>query len=208
MNFEVEYKFSPENIEPIKEYLKDAKFLKKADGEDIYFDDSKATLFRKGIFVRLRDKKRLDFKFNFKDDLSHTGCNETSFSLPLDSNKKEAFNKLLALLQMQPVENLTFESFLEINDLKEFVPIKKHRITYEKDSLRFCLDHVDDLGFFLEVDKTTEDEEEIPKIKSQMENLKHRFNLKLLNTGYVELYLRKHNFDLYKQGLYLLTEDR
>ncbi len=209
MVYEVEFKFEATDIQKVEQYLKDAEFLKKSHGEDIYFDNAEAKLFKEGVFIRVRDNSRIDFKFNKnKVDLSHTGCTETSFKLPLEQDKIGSFNALLSSLNLKAVEEMTFENFLENNNLKEFVPIKKLRSAFAKDGLRFCLDCVEGLGYYLEVDKTTEDETEIPKIKQQMEQLRTNFDLKLVSTGYVELYLRKHNFDLYKKGLYLLDEDR
>src|SRR5690349_17821945 len=57
--------------------------VKSSEQEDVYFDTVRRELFREGVFLRIRDKQRLDIKYNpNREDSRHFLCNETEYLLP------------------------------------------------------------------------------------------------------------------------------
>jgi hypothetical protein len=86
--------------------------------------------------------------------------------------------------------------------LEEFVHIEKQRSTYVGDGIEVCLDEVSGLGSFIEVEAVgSTGVAAATRFCSQ----KALTNLPL---GYVELWLRKHDFQTYRCGRYLLAQDR
>lgn len=56
------------------------EITKENDVEDIYYDTQDYTMLRNGNFLRLRNKRSLDFKLN-TNDKTHFYCKETNFSV-------------------------------------------------------------------------------------------------------------------------------
>ena len=206
---ELELKYE---IKKIPTALEKLKVIKKKEQEDIYYDTPNYDLIRTGNFLRIRDKKRLEFKL-FAGDTSHLYCQETDFELDKITENEEQINKILSSLNLKKAKNLN--SFKEIQDNNSLIilsPIKKHRTSYEyKENSMISIDKVDDLGLFIEaeimIDKDNITDSEASKIKEQFINeLKEEKILtgeeKSVNIGYVELYLLKHNVEAYELGIY------
>lgn len=207
--FEFEYKSkisSHHNINSIVSAIMNNKKYKKKHikQRDIYFDNSKRDLFSKGVFVRSRDSKRLDIKYN-PDllDTSHTGTDEYKCKLPLENTCHNRVIEFLSHFVSQKVCYLYESNHLtEQLGLDNFVVISKERTEYRCHDICVFIDHIDSIGSFIEVEIYNEKEKKI--ILSLFDSL----SLKHLTTGYVELYLRKNDFGTYLKGRYLLEEDR
>lgn len=65
-----------------------------------------------------------------------------------------------------------------------------------------------DLGTFLEIELMADSIENLAAIKQQMQLLLAGLSLAPLKTGYGTLLLRKHNFEHYLLGRFILEEDR
>ena len=176
---------------------------------DKYFDFKNNQLFIKGVFIR--DRNGVDFEIKYNPnylDSTHTVCNEYKYSKNLDEKE---INEIISFLsQFSPDLGNIHLSSCSIYDLfKEvglinYVTISKDRISYETNSkgVEISLDKVDNLGEFIEL-------ESISNLgKDEIIAIQDKFNLLNLPIGYVELYLRKHNKELYLKGRYLLDNDR
>ena len=64
------------------------------------------------------------------------------------------------------------------------------------------------MGKFLEIEAEGQEGENFERIKQRIREKVNNLDLKLITTGYNELYWRKYNYDLYRQGRYFLEEDR
>jgi adenylate cyclase class IV len=208
--YEVELKFEVVDRVLLENFLRDCL---RQGGEvhtvDVYFDRRDAALFRRGIFIRVRDGRLLEFKFNPKD-FKHEFAVERSFELPLREDKVGPLNQLLSLLGMRQLSpgQLSLQSLLKLNDLHEFVRIEKTRTVFVKEPFTFSLDDVRNLGQFIEIECHTDEEAKVHELISIIKGLAEKLKLKPINVGYVELYLRKYNYELYKQGLYILDADK
>ena len=162
--------------------------------------------------MRVRDGKRMEFKL-FAGDTSHLFCQETVYNLDSFDSNQENINKILASLDLKPVENLnSFKQICDINNLQILCPIVKHRTSYTYDeNCTISIDQVDNLGLFME-DEIMINSESLST--SQANQIKEQFvtnlqnseiltgNEKKVNVGYVELYLLKHNIEAYNLGMY------
>ena len=188
------------------------KIIKQKEQEDIYYDTPNYDLLKKGNFLRVRDGKRMEFKL-FAGDTSHLFCQETVYNLDSFDSNQENINKILASLDLKPVENLnSFKQICDINNLQILCPIVKHRTSYTYDeNCTISIDQVDNLGLFME-DEIMINSESLST--SQANQIKEQFvtnlqnseiltgNEKKVNVGYVELYLLKHNIEAYNLGMY------
>ena len=193
LKFELKNKINP-NLKP--------DFIKEV--EDVYYDTKDYKLLRNGNFLRIRNAKQLDFKLS-ANDLTHLYCNETNYQLN-DSNM-EAISKVLNNVGVDVDLKCVDDLF---SDLDVLAPIKKKRTSYNlEENVVMVIDEVEDLGTFLEIEYDL-DAEKIDDA-SYYENMlveilkKHSLydeSMRKVHIGYVELYLKKHNMEAYKLGLY------
>lgn len=207
METEVELKYKIREPKLIEKFFSDSESKSVKNLVDKYYDNKNSDFFKKGIFIRVRDDKNLDFKYNFEDD-KHEYCQENRFELPLCMEKADSFNKLLKMLGLKTLSNdISLSVFLKLNNLIEFVVIDKNRTRISKDGLNFYFDNVKGLGEFIEIEGFPNYSSEIKSMIASIEEIAKKLNLKKVDTGYVELYLRKYNYNIYKQGKFLLEED-
>lgn len=212
-NIEVELKFQILNNDEIKEFAKTLRFMTEKRIIDIYLDTKEGNLYKKGIFIRIRNNKKLDFKFNL-DALKnqniinkHEHCDELSFPLPLPQDSVEPINKICRTLNLEEISAPTVEDLKNKNNLIDSVVIDKIRKDYTDEKFNYSLDNVDKLGEFIEIEFMASKEDDIEKAKNEMRKKLKNLKLKLITAGYNEVYCRKNNFDLYLQGRYLFAED-
>lgn len=199
-SLEVELKFQVLDEMQVKNFLKNLKFLGEKRNVDVYLDTKDGDLYKRGIFIRIRDNKKLEFKFNLADIRSkefskHEHCDEFSFPLPLTQDSIRKINEVCRILSLKEVSSL--EELKSTNNLIDSIIIDKVRQKFT----------VKNLGKFLEIEYKASSDEDVEKIKEEMREKLKGLNLKLITTGYNELYWRKNNFELYLQGRYLLEED-
>ena len=206
---ELELKYEIKNI---PSSIKKLEIIKQKQQEDIYYDTNNYDLIQGGNFLRIRNKKRLEFKL-FAGDKSHLFCQETDFDLDKIGTNQEQINNILSAINLKTIKDLNdFNQIVNTNNLKILAPIKKHRTSYKyNENSTISIDEVDNLGLFLEaeimIDKETLSKEEANNIKEEFINdLKNSKiltdNEKQVNIGYVELYLLKYNKEAYNLGIY------
>lgn len=211
-NIEVELKFQILNVKEIENFLKGLTFVSKKPNLDRYLDTQDAQLYKKGIFIRIRNKK-LDFKFNpldwkNPDEYSdHSHCDEYSFRLPLAKSALPEINKALVLLKLNKIKTPSVEVLRESNKFVESVIIDKFRTKYKDKNFKYSYDEVKDLGKFLEIETFAQRRDDLEGIKNKMRKRLKNLKLKYISTGYNELYWRKHDFQTYLTGRFLLEED-
>ncbi len=202
---EVELKFQVLNENEVLDFLKNLEFVSEKRIVDVYLDTAEGDLFKRGIFVRIRDDKSLDFKYNLDDDDWHEHCDEHSFVLPL-GNVPDV-NANCRLLGLKEIEK-GLEEFKAKNNLIDSMAVDKVRKKFKDGEFEYCLDLVKDMGLFLEIEAEGKEGEDLEAVKMRMREKLKGLNLKKITTGYNEIYWREHNFELYMQGKYLLEEDK
>jgi adenylate cyclase class IV len=218
---EIESKFEILDKSSLDSFLNNLTFIGEKHIVDQYYDTKDGNLFKQGVFVRNRDKQKLDFKFNLEDfqndlhDNNHEHWDEFSYQFPI--SQVSSFNHVCKLLSLKPyvakgpndpITYATLQEWLDDNNLVKSVTIDKNRKTYRDDIFLYQIDQVERLGTYLEIETEVTERSKIKKLKKEMKERIKYLKLKLVSTGYYELFLRKHNFNLYLEGKYVLAEDK
>ena len=210
---EIELKYQIKDENQVQEFLKKSIFVNKKRVVDIYLDTKDGDLYKKGIFIRIRDNRTLDFKYNLEDLINlnkvsaHDQCDEYSFPLPLTDNSIEAINQNCKILGLAGIYNPDLGELKVKNNLINSVVIDKIREKFEDGEFEYCFDDVKKLGKFFEVETEGKEGENFEKVKGEIRERVKDLKLKLITAGYCEIYWRKYDFNLYLQGRFLFKED-
>ena len=166
MNLEVEAKFKVKELDSFESKLEEleAEFLSIVRQTDIYLGSRK--VMRKGTGMRIRKEKTVDGEvtmITFKGPRQRGEYkSRTEIELEVDD-----CDKAIALL-----EQLTFSPNLTIDKLRKM---------YELDGCLVCLDKVNRLGMFIEIEGP--DDKTITSVREQIGLKDHRH----LNRGYAHM---------------------
>ena len=210
---EIELRYEILKPEQLPSFLASFEKLHQKQDVDIYLDNPQALLYQKGIFIRIRNNKKLDIKFNRatlkNPDLAiQDYCQEHSFALPLQEKDLSQLNELLMSLDLKPTAVADLEHVKNANNFAEHYRVDKMRTSYKHDSFTVCLDEVADLGTFLEIELMASSIEDLAVVKQQMQQLIKGLDVAPLKTGYGTLLLRKKDFEHYLLGRFILEEDK
>jgi len=183
---------------------------------DQYLDTPSIDLLKRGIYIRVRDAKKVDIKFN-RECLTNPlldlqdSCEEYSYRLPLQQESVSPCNEVLTLLDLNPLVSTDFELFKKHNNLINHRVVDKIRKSYTTNGFTLVIDEVANLGFFLEIELMASPSERVEEVTQRMREYissLSALNLQPLKTGYDSLILRKQNFTEYLQGRFILEEDK
>ena len=174
---------------------------------DYYYDTEDYELILTGNFLRNRNNKTIDFKLNL-DDLSHTYCKETSFDYN-DFSSNLAIRNIFEDIGIEYNSKYSgFEEFLKVNNFKELAVIDKYRRIYKFGEYKVSFDEAADIGKFVEIELDLPDGSDFDKDRISDEMIQSMVSsgflktFKRVNIGYVELYLKKNNPQVYALGLF------
>ena len=183
--------------------LKDFEPSQRGTQVDVYYDVDTRALFMRGVFVRIRDELYLDVKYNSDDDDNrHLICEETRYQLPTRPTEIRELASFLAQFGLSSSGHpTTLDELFKQTGLARWVTLAKHRTTFTQPGVELCVDEVEDLGRFVEIEVSESELAERYVGWAAEKGLRH------LPVGYVELYLRQHDYDTYARGRYTLPED-
>lgn len=212
-NFEIELRYEVLSSNGLEQFLAQLTFINKKQVIDIYLDTLDGDLVKKGIYIRKRNAKTVDIKFNracLEDPSlpSQPYCEEYSFSLPLISAELEKFNGVIQSLGLKPLAIPNLDAFMTSNKLIDHLIIDKIRSSYKHDIFTIALDEIKELGTFLEIEIMSQSTENLEQITYDMKTILAGLHIKPLKFGAVTLMLRKKYFDLYLQSRFALEEDK
>ena len=208
MQTEVEFRF---RVDPAaaSSFLSGMRFLKEEKQRDVYLDTADGRLFRMGVFIRERDGSTVDFKFNLEDrENRHEHCEEHSFAMPFAQHDASRFSGVCARLGLAMPSSFRLEDFKSFNRFGDFIIIEKTRRKYHDGEFTFCLDDVRGFGTFLEIESMAAAGIDLEDLKRRMAERVGALRPEFLPTGYIELFVKEKDPELYKKGRYLLKEDR
>ena len=93
--------------------------------------------------------------------------NKTIFSLKQMTEKQGKFIEVESLVS----DEEEIKQIINLIGYKEVLEIKRNRTKYFLDGLTINIDYIEDLDYFIEINKTINDEKEESIVKSNMENL-------------------------------------
>lgn len=202
---EVEYKYKvfPTSQAKLTESLASFPVTRRVHNVDIYYDTSTFHLLQQAVFVRVRNSEHLEFKFNEQATPDHLHCQEFSFPLTLSVDQVHEMNSLFARFLPEWQAAQSIEEAIVLNHLIPLAHIDNKRTQYQEKDLTICVDHVEGLGDFVEIEAQCSDESEIDRARTTI----HNFSAQLpaaqqIRVGYVELWLQKHHPQAYQMGKY------
>jgi adenylate cyclase class IV len=182
-----------------------AQPLRQAHDVDSYYDTANFDYLRQAVFVRIRNHKHLEIKYHEHADPLHMHATERVFPLESGPLLVREMNTQCSRFIPRWQQAGTIQEAMRINGLREFACIKKQRTQYEYENMILCVDSVEELGDFFEVETHCEDE---TKVEQAMANLQDFVTslacpaLRPVKIGYVELWLRSHLPHVYQLGKY------
>ena len=171
---------------------------------DTYYDDVQRTLYRNGVFFRLRNELTVQIKAAPPAaGTEHLWCNEFTMKLndPLQNFGRLA-EMLSAYKKPKSANPRSFTGLLESFSLTVLTAVRKYRMQYLLEGAELAIDHVTGLGLFAEL------EIKDPSKYELYSELAKQCGLTNLPVGYVELTLRNTEPETYWDGRYLLPSDR
>jgi adenylate cyclase class IV len=172
---------------------------------DTYYDTASFDCFRQAVFLRLRNQTRLEIKFHEDDDPDHMRSTERVFPLESGPQLVKELNTLCSHFIPTWREVNSVAEAIRANNLVELARIRKQRTQYTYKDLILCLDRVEGLGDFFELEthgqEGTDNNQAIARLQSFAQMLTQA-DLRPVRIGYVEMWLRQHHPRLYHQGKY------
>ncbi len=188
----------------LREHLRSMQLTRTIKNSDIYYDTVAFNFLRQAVFVRIRNQSRLEFKFNEQADTTHVQSTERDFALEPAPEQGKKMNELFSRFLPTWEEAPTVATALRRNNLHELAYINNMRQQYRADDMLLCVDHVEGLGDFLEVEIQCEEDTDTSQALSRLQHFIADLALQPLPVGYVELWLRLHHPQIYQQGKYQL----
>jgi adenylate cyclase class IV len=201
------------NTEEIPSFIAPLEKLGSKRIIDQYLDTPTAELLKKGIYIRIRNDKKVDIKFNRECLLDPTlelqpYCEEYSYTLPLKAEDIYPLNSVASVIGLQSIHNASFEEFKMVNSLQDHRIVDKIRTSFRQDAFTIVIDEVDQLGTFIEIELMANNLDTLESTKKEMQALLTGLSLKPLTTGYDTLILREHHFNDYIQARFIMDEDK
>lgn len=196
----------------IADFLKAKKFISTKTVVDEYLDTPEGMFYQDGIFIRLRNEKSVDIKFNpdhlgRKDSSEHVVCHEYNIPVPFEPSSMNVFETVGKMIPLKCPAPYSYEEFLNINNLQPLVVLDKKRATYEDDIFVIAVDEFADFGTFLELE-AKDNSMGLENFMAEVAKATQGIVLEEIHSGYVEMRLREINKPLYLKGKYLLPEEK
>jgi len=201
---EVEMKFEllPTSRPQLEEKLATMQFLGRLENSDTYYDTASFDLLSQAVFVRVRNHQHLEFKFNLEAAPAHIQSTERIFSLMPDLYRTREMNALFSRFLPRWRFADTVEEALHQNSLIELAHIENRRAQYAYENLVICVDEVEGLGEFVEIEMQCEDGSDTHRAVARVQDFAVGFVAPQVSVGYVELWLQKHHPRAYQMGKY------
>lgn len=177
----------------------------RVDDVDTYYDTASFDCFRQAVFLRMRNHARLEIKFHEDDDPNHMRSTERVFPLESGPQLVKEMNALCARFIPTWCEVNSVTEAIHANGLVELARIRKQRIQYIYKDLILCLDRVEGLGDFFELETHGQEGAQTDQAVVRLQSFVHRLalpDLEPVRIGYVEMWLRQHHPRLYHMGKY------
>lgn len=204
IEIELKCQITPHMLETLHEKIQTWEYKGTVQNRDTYYDTSSFDLLEKAVFVRVRNNARIEFKFNENIDLTHQESIERTFPFLLSFDMAKKMNTLFTHFFPSWVSTLSFEDAIKQNGLMVLATINNTRKKYVGGDIILSIDHIEELGDFLEVELQAEEGMDTRKAQERLQTFVADLNGEHIKVGYVELWLYKHNPQAYAIGRYHL----
>jgi adenylate cyclase class IV len=202
IEIELKFELPPGAKSQFKKHFPMMRLVRCLRNSDIYYDTPEFDLLRQAVFVRVRNQRRLEFKFNEQAAPAHIQSTERSFSLRPSPSQAQEMHALFSRFLPHWRAAASVEEALYRNGMTELARIENQRTQYSYGGLIICMDQVEGLGEFLEIEIQCEDGSNTQPAVARIQNLAAGFAAQPVRVGYVELWLREHHPRVYRLGKY------
>ncbi len=179
---EVEYKYAVSSVKTLQADLQriNAKFIETVHQEDLYFDHFLDDFRKKDIAFRIRKSGLVSW-------LTYKGPNQDAVGKIRDEHEVQLEN---------PAAADTLQKILVGAGFRPLSPVQKSRQRYhvmvDSMEVEFCLDEVDGLGAFAEIEILVEEQSQVAQAKATITKLAQQFSLSQpIRTSYLDLLLEQ-----------------
>lgn len=168
---------------------------------DRYYDTRDSHCLRQDVFLRIRNHQYLQIKYHEQADPLHIHCTEREFPLQAEPAVMREMHTLCAGFLPGWREAETVEEALQVNGLIEYAQIEMLRSRYACEDITLCIDDVEGLGDFFEVEASCEEPDQVAQAQERLYRFVNDLGLSALErvqTGYVELWLSRYNPSIYR----------
>lgn len=195
---------TPQILDKVHTKIQAMEYKGTVQNRDTYYDTSAWDFLRRAVFVRVRNSSVVEFKFNENIDPAHGQSTERVFPLLSSSDITEKMNALFAYFLPTWIAGTSFEDAVKKNSLIELATIENTREEYTGEDIILSIDHVKELGNFLEVEMHAEEGTDTKQVQQRLQAFVSDLEVEHIKVGYVELWLYKHNHEAYEAGRYHL----
>lgn len=181
---EVEYKYAIESVETVTAALDrvNAKFVETVHQKDVYFDHCRDNFKEKDIAFRIRDSQQKSGSVTW---LTYKGPNQDAVGKIREEHEVQLESKGAADTLQKILVGVGFEPV---------VPVQKQRYRYRLEldgvPVEFCLDQVEGLGAFAEIELLVDQSAEVDDAKAIITKLATQLGLSHpIRTSYLDLLL-------------------
>jgi hypothetical protein len=154
--------------------------------------------------VRVRNNRKVEFKFNEDITQEHGQANERTFPVQASPTEIDKMNALFAYFLPSWVAASSIEDAIKKNDLIELTYIDNTREEYVGEQIILSIDHVEGLGDFLEVETQCEEDGDTTLAQARLDAFISDLDVRHIKVGYVELWLYQYHRAAYEVGRYHL----
>ncbi len=159
---EIELRYEILKPKELISFIKDLTKLGTYRIVDHYLDTPQFNFIIRGIFIRIRDNRKLDIKFNREclqnpDLEGQPYCEEYSFDLPLQQKDLKLINEVAETVGLKTLTKADLNQFKIVNELNPALTIDKERASYTKGDYTIVIDTVEHIGTFMEIEMMFDD---------------------------------------------------
>jgi adenylate cyclase class IV len=130
IEIELKCELSPQLLERVREKIHGMQFRGRIRNTDIYYDTPTWDLLRRAVFVRVRNNRKVEFKFNEDITQEHGQVNERVFPIQASPTEIDKMNTLFAYFLPSWVAASSIEDAIKKNGLIELTCIDNTREEY------------------------------------------------------------------------------
>jgi adenylate cyclase class 2 len=187
---EIKIPISTHGFENIQEKIQKlgGKYLNSELQQDTYYDHPCKSFQESDEAVRVRSRIPITNEELITD---HTSSELVYKGPKLDTKSKTRLEISIAI-----PDSSTAKSMLEQLGFRKLATIVKKRVFFKQELTTICLDDVEEVGTFMELERLVSPEEELEPVRKQLFNIVKNLGIKTeesVRESYLELYLEKTN---------------
>ena len=177
---EVEYKYAVTSVEALQADLErlNARFIETVHQEDLYFDHFLDDFRKKDIAFRVRTSGSESW-------VTFKGPNQDAVGKIRDEHEVKLENPQSAQVMQKILVGAGFRPLTPVRKSRQ-----RYQLTVDGENVEFCLDQVEGLGSFAEIELVVKDRADVAEAKQRILTISEQLGLSQpIRTSYLDLLL-------------------